>query len=313
MYKSNDRDYLPEELVKIEYRLQHPNSEISNRVSNSFRYYDLEPMGLGPEGKYFISLDQYIDLSDIDNIRSELEDNLWLGGNYLVHMTPFGLVPQHINGEKCLDSYLLNPEKYGVNTLKWADNITNYHTLKRYYTNHFNLTAQWRRILHLRKPPPFYSKGTQTDWNPCIQYFPRLKKLIDSLPFKQRGIGLIFRSNEDNRLLIHRDSYCRNHRLHHINISLSRRTRQVFIYDPINNVKHYLNSNTTAYTFNECDLHGADPQFDHLVLRVDGEFEDWFARRLGYDNGISFDWAYDRPQEFIRKHGRINIWTETDI
>ena len=313
MFRSNNQDYLPEDLVKIDYKIDHPI--LNTRPSNSFKYYDLEPMGLGPEGNYFITLDSYIDTSDIDSIRQELEDNIEQAAQHLVHMIPFGLIPEHINGEKCLDSFLLNPEKYKIkkDAYSYAANIENYHALKRYYINRFNLTKSWKRVLHLRKPLPFYQKGNPTEWNSSIQHFPKLKKLIESLPFKHMGIGLIFRSNEDSRLLIHRDSYARNHCMHHINICLSKTTRRVFIYDPINDCRIYLDPNVRSYTFNEIDLHGADPQFDHLVLRIDGQFEDWFCKKLGYEKNHSFDWAYDRPQKFIKEHKKIKIWQSTDI
>jgi len=310
-----DNDYLPAESVKIEYHINHPNFDIRNRVANSFRYYDLAPMGLGPEGRLFINLDEYLDLSYINKVYDEFQHNLHRAVDYLVPMIPFGLIPRGINNEKCLDSYLLNPDRYHITTDNFghARSIHNFHALKQYYVNRFNLTKSWKRVLHLRKPLPFYEKGNASDWNPCIVNFPLLKKLIESLPFKHMGIGLIFRSNEESKLLIHRDSFARNHNMHHINISISKDTRDVFIYDPISSIRHYLTRGTRSYTFNEIDLHGADPQFDHLVLRVDGQFEDWFAKAIGLEDGISFNWAYDRPQQFIKEREKINIWTETDI
>ena len=314
-YRTDSNDYLRESDVKIIYHLDHPHPKVDSRNSNSFRYYDLPPMGLGPQSKPFIELDEYIDLSYVDTVREEIEKNMQYAAENLVYMTPFGLIPEHINDEKCLDSYLLNPEKYGIrdDAYTYASKIDNYHALKRYYISKFNITKSWKRVFHFRKPLPFYEKGNPTDWKNNIELFPQLKKLIHSLPFKHMGIALIFRSKEDNKLLIHRDSYARNHSLHHINISLSKKNRLVFVYDPITNQKIYLNSSARSYTFNECDLHGADPQFDHMVLRVDGQFEDWFCEKLGYENGVSFDWGYDKPQEYIRQVGKINIWQNTDI
>jgi hypothetical protein len=315
MYRTNSDDYLPESKVKIIYHLDHPHPKVDSRNSNSFRYYDLPPMGLGPEGKLFIPLDEHIDLSDIDGVRCEIEDNMQYAAENLVYMTPFGLIPQHINDEKCLDSYLLNAEKYGIreDAYSYASKIDNYHALKRYYISKFNITKSWKRVFHFRRPLPFYEKGNPTDWKNNIDRFPKLRRLIESLPFKHMGIALIFRSKEDNRLLIHRDSYARNHCLQHINISLSKQNRRVFVYDPISNTRTYLDSDTRSYTFNECDLHGADPQFDHMVLRIDGQFEDWFCKKLGYENNVSFDWGYYRPQDYIRQVGSINIWNDTDI
>lgn len=313
MFKSKDEDYLSPESVKIEYKIDHP--QFRNRIFNSMKYYDLSPMGVGPEGKLFINLDEHLDLSTVDEVRREIEDNIHLATSNLLFMSPFGLIPKKFNNEQCLDSFLLNPDKYDIKTdaYTYASTINNYHNIKRYYMNKFNLTASWKRVLHLRNLMPFYQKGEPSTWNQSIPYFPKLKALIDSLPFKHMGIGLIFRSNEDNPLLIHRDSYMRNHNLHHLNISLSKMTRRVYVYDAYTGTRTYLDTGARSYTFNECDLHGADPQFDHLVLRIDGQFEDWFCKKLGYDPGVTFDWAYDKPQEFIKTHGKIYVRDTTDI
>lgn len=314
-YMTKDADYLDPEQVKIEYHIDHPCEAIKNRVANSFKYYEAPPMGLGERGELFIGLDEFIDTTNLDLVVKELNDNIDLARDYLTYMVPFGLVDKEVNGEKCLDSYLLNPSRYGVtlDNYSYAKNITNFHTLKHYFLGRFNLTQSWKRILHLRKPLPFYEKGNKTDWHPIMGYFPHLKFFIEQLPFEHMGIGLIFRSNEDAPLRIHRDSYLRNHSMHHINISLSTPNRRVFIYDPIEKKKHHLNSSVRCYTFNECDLHGAEPQFDHCVLRIDGKFQDWFANRIGLKNGVSFDWGYDKPQDFIKQNGGIRIWDDLDV
>jgi len=313
MFKSRDDLFLLAEKVKIEYKLNHP--KLLDRILNSMKYYDLPPMGVGPEGKPFINMDNYLDLSSVDEVRQELENNMYLATDNLLYMTPFGLIPENINNERCLDSFLLNPDMHDIITdaYSYASNISNYHAIKRYYANKFNLTSSWKRVLPLRKLVPFYNKGVPSDWNSSIQHFPKLKKLVDSLPFKHIGFGLIFRSNEDSRLLIHRDSYARNNNLQHLSISLSKINRKVFVYDSLSHTKIYLDPTARSYTFNETDLHGADPQFDHLVLRLDGQFEDWLCKKLGYEPGVVFDWAYDKPQEFIKQHGKINMYDSTDI
>lgn len=303
-------DYLPENFVKLQYYF----SNKDKRKANTFKYYELPTMGLGPEGKSFVELDRYLDLSDLDKVREEYWEGIGKPGNHLVHMVPFGLVPRRINnGEKCLDSYLMNLSKYQKKVPPKAVENLGFHDMKRYYLNYFNLTKSWRRVLHLRKPLPFYQKNEASDWNSSIENFPRLKKLIEGLPFKHMGIALIFRSNEDSPLIIHRDSYTRMHSSHHINISLSKESRKTFIYNSITKQREYLPNGIMSYTFNETDLHGADPQFDHLVLRVDGRFDDAFAKKIGLEDGVSFDWQYDKPQEFIRQVGKIKIWEHTDI
>lgn len=303
-------DYLPEDKVKLQYYIA--NKE--KRLANSFKYYELPIMGIGPEGKSFIELDDYLDLSNLHKIREEYYDGIAKPNNHLVNMIPFGLVPRFVNGgEKCLDSYLMNIYKYDKYDSWEQTRELSFHDVKRYYLNRFNLTKPWRRILHLRKPLPFYEKNKSSDWNSSIENFPLLKKLIESLPFEYMGIALIFRSNEDSPLIIHRDSYARTHSSHHINISLSKQSRKVFLYDSLTEQRDYLKDGVMSYTFNEVDFHGADPQFDHLVLRVDGKFQDWFAKKIGLINGVSFDWNYKKPQEFIKKVGQIKIWNETDI
>jgi hypothetical protein len=315
MFNSNDRDYLPEELVKIEYQLDHSCDLIRNRVANSFRFYDLEAMGIGPEGREFIELDEYLDLSSLPLVHKEFQENLENALPNSVHMIPFGLVPEEINNEKCLDSYLLNLNRYDPqkDSLSHTKNISNFHDLKQYYLGRFNLIKPWKKVIHFRKPRPFYEKALDTEWNPIVKHFPHTQQLIESLPFKYIGIALVFRANEDAPLIVHRDSYARNLKNHHINIAIDMNPRKVFIYDSVHKTKTYMKPGTMAYTFNETDLHGSEPGYDQLVLRVDGELEDWFADKIGLKNGITFDWSYDKPQNFIKNYGPIKIWQDTDI
>lgn len=316
MFNSNQNDYIRPEDAGIYYQVPGVNPTFRNNLY-SFRYCDIPLMGCGPSGTPIIDCDEYWDNNLLDGLEEEFNGAIGQSKHRLHYMTPFGLIPEHINNQKCLDSYLLNLEKYDpdFNYTPYIQNINHYHELKNYMLNRFNLNKPWKNVIHLKKLKSFFEKNDSAEWNDVAPLFPKLVKLVESLPFKTIGYVMVMRNQEDSKLDIHRDIYPRNHCCHHINISIDRRPRPVFMYDSHTNIKHYKKQNSLSYFFNEFDLHGADNTFrEGLTLRVDGVFKDDFAESIGLVNGVTFDWAYDKPQEFYKQNGRrINIIAETDI
>jgi len=314
MYKSSQIDYINPSDVAINYFVAHPNRAINNRYS--YKYCEIPAFGCGPFGQPIIDCDEYINLSLVNLIKDEFINNVGSVSSNLHHMIPFGLVPEELNGQKCLDSYLLNLKKYDQNYIDYSKNIHHYHDFKNFMAARFNLNRPWKNVLHFKKLKSFFEKNDSSEWNDIAPLFPNLIKLVESLPFKQVGYVMIMRSNENTYLDIHRDIYPKNHKCHHINIALDANywNKPFFIYDPITKTKYYKDRKTISYFFNECDLHGVDKVFNEtLTMRIDGEFEDWFAKKIGLENGVTFDWAYDKPQDFYKANNGIKIINETDI
>lgn len=316
MFHSNQNDYIKPEDAGIYYQVNGVNDSFKNRLY-TFKYCDVPLMGCGPAGTPIINCDDYYDTDLLDGLEQEFNQSIAEAKHRLHYMTPFGLIPQKINNQKCLDSYLLNLDKYEPNSsyTPYIQNINHYHELKNYMLARFNLNRPWKNVIHLKKLKSFFEKNDSAEWNDVAHLFPKLVKLVESLPFKTIGYVMIMRNQEDSKLDIHRDIYPRNHCCHHINIAIDKKPRSVFMYDSHTDTKYYKDSKSFAYFFNEFDLHGADNAFEErLTLRVDGVFEDWFSKSIGLENGVTFDWAYDRPQEFFKQNERkINIIESTDI
>jgi hypothetical protein len=308
------QDYVNDEIMNIRYTIPHVSDSIKSRYS--FRYHELPVFGVGPYGFPIVNCDSYIDLSLLNGISDEFYANLNQSKHRLHKMMPFGLVPEHLNNQKCLDSYLINLDKYDSNhTLSlFGDHNTHYHDYKEHACDYFKLNKPWKDVLHIRKLSTFFEKNNPGTWNDVAHNFPKLCDFIESLPFKHVGYAMIMINNPGSRLDIHRDIWMQNHSAHHINIAIDFKPRSVFIYDAITDTKYYKTENSLSYFFNECDLHGADAVDDsRLTLRVDGQFTDNFARAVGLEGGKTFDWCYDRPTDFIKQNGGVKVYKETDI
>jgi hypothetical protein len=315
MFKSNQLEYLDPKRVEMWYKIPGVNPNFNNKLY-TYKYVDVPLFGVGPSGQPIIECDSYFDTKLIDGIADEFNSNLEFGKHRLHYMTPFGLIPKSINGTKCLDSYLLNLEKYdpGQNYSQYIQDINHYHVLKNYMAGRFNLNRPWKNVIHLKRLKTFFEKNENAEWNEISEHFPKLIKLIMNLPFKTIGYVMVMRNNENSKLDIHRDIYPRNHRCHHINIAIDSKPRPVFTYCSHTNTRYYKKSNSLSYFFNECDLHGADAVFhEGLTLRVDGVFHDWFAKEIGLEDSVTFDWAYDKPQSYINLVKTIPVIEETDI
>jgi len=308
MRRPNDSEFT------LKYKLNHP---IFKEVP-TFRYYDLPLMGLGESGVPFIEMDKYIDTSEFPSIWEEISINKSLLKPHTKGIIVNGVVPkEHNNGFKSIDSMLLNPEKYI--DFDYYDSIKDLQTLstiKTYFYKQFNMPEAWHGVCHMRNFTNYASRNLPTSWMPHAKNFPKLVKFVESLPFKILGYAVFFISNGNNKdaAFIHRDTYHRSHnKSNFINIMFDQKPRPFFTYDPLLKEKVYVDKNCSMYYFNECDLHGVNPEPEpRYMLRVEGVFEDWFGEKIGLtkheDYYEAFDWDYDKPRGY-----KLNIWQETDI
>jgi hypothetical protein len=314
MFHSLQDEYLKAREVELFYTLDHPLRSVRQRYS--FRYCELPPMGTGPQGNLIINCDEYLDRDLTKEVYEEFLRQIHLAEHRFHHMIPFGIVPSALNQQKCLDSFLINQAKYESvrELIKQTEHLGDYHQVKNQVAKQLGLNLPWRDVIHFKKLKTFFEKNEAAQWNDIAQYFPKLRKLVDSLPFKTIGYVMILRNNKGSKLDIHRDIFPRNHACHHINIALDGKPRPFFIYDSFTGKRHYKEPSCISYFFNEFDLHGADAcDWASIILRIDGIFKDSFANKIGMSDGVTFDWSFKKPQNFVKERGPIKIWEETDI
>ena len=297
------------------YELNHP---LFSKVP-TFKYYDAPIMGVGPESKPFIRIDNYIDTSNFGEIYEEIERNKDQLVPFTKGLVLNGVVPNEINnGVKSIDSYLTNQEKYlNFDYVSGIKDLQTLSLVKSYFYKHFNITEAWQGVCHMREYSTYANKNQPSKWLNHAQYFPKLTKFIESLPYRVLGYALFFISNgNDEPVFVHRDIF---HKAHHksnfINIMFDKKPRPFFLYDAITKEKVYLDNDCCMYMFNESDLHGVDPETDvRYMLRVEGLFNDDFATEIGLrkhtDYFESFDWSYNKPQQTL---SQIKIYEDTDL
>jgi len=300
----------------LRYKLNHP---LIPEVP-TFKYYEFPVTGIGPNSVPIMELDKYFDTSNFNKIYQEIDANKNKLVQYTKGLVVNGVVPKEINqGYKSIDSYLLNSEKYLSDD--YSDDIkdlVNLSQIKSYFYKKFNVPEAWQGVCHMREYSTYANKNNPSNWLPHATDFPLMTTFINSLPFKVLGYALFFISNGDlsKPVFIHRDIFGRSHhKSNFINIMFDKKPRPFFVYDAVTKQKTYLSENCSMYFFNESDLHGVDPEPEsRYMIRIEGLFTDDFATELGLkkhnDYYESFDWSYDKPQQFLNS---LKIYEDTDI
>lgn len=148
-----------------------------------------------------------------------------------------------------------------------------YQQIRKYLFYTKQITLPWYFILEL-KPNQFLEKTQDNNnWNETSNLFPYTKKSIESMPFQQIGRVVIYGSWPNSHVPCHRDHLPTSNYDHHINFNPGG-YRPVYVYDSINNTKHYLPNDYHFYAYNTTDYHGVDPvtTFSYTV-RVDGVYD----------------------------------------
>jgi hypothetical protein len=311
IYKVHQSPFLPSDYEHF-VRLDHPTVP----EFRTFKHCNLPKMGVGPEHKSFLYFDDFIDKSLIPEIKEEIEKGLSNGHTRFNKIIANGLVPTDVNGQKTIDSYLANIEKYAKDD-RWKEDIqkiTRKGDLKTYFHKYFGIGEPWDGLAMFREYTAHYEdKVKPSQWMQNIEQFPVLKKFVNGLPFKFVGYVMIFKSKPNSPVLIHRDYFPVNHRVHFMNIRLEQKPRPFFLYDIESKTKEYMNPEKDIYFFNEIDLHGldAEPQ-SHMTLRIEGQFNDDFLNKIGLPDGETFNWNFEKPKSFL-KSGNFKIEPSTDI
>lgn len=311
IYRLEEGPFSPAE-YEVTVHLNHPTVP-------SFRTYkhcNLPLMGVGPKHQNFMYFDKLIDKKLIPLVRKEVLDGYSKGHTQFRKIIANGLVPKELNKQKTIDSYLANLDKYATDE-RWKSEIqtiTRKGDLKSYFHQYFGVDEAWDGIAMFRDYTGLYEdKGKPSQWMKNIEHFPALKSFVESLPFKYVGYAMIFKSKQNQPVLIHRDYFPVNHQVNFMNIKLDQRVRPFFLYDLETHTKKYLAEDQDIYFFNEIDLHGMDPEAESgLTLRVEGQFTDEFKTEIGLADQDTFNWNYEKPRAFL-KSGQFKIEQSTDI
>lgn len=221
----------------------------------------------GINGKSFIKFDIDVDLERMDN---EICLGLSKIDTFKVPTVP-GKIPPELKTHE--NDVYENDVLYNYDGDKTVFKDMDYQQIRKYLFYKQHITLPWYFIVDL-KPNTFVNKTKNSNpWNDSSKLFPYTRHCIEQLPFKEIGRVVIYGSWPDSKVSCHRDGIPSKKFDHHINFNPGR-YRPVYIYDSVNNQKHYLPNDYKFYAYNTTDYHGVDPvsTFSYTV-RVDGTYD----------------------------------------
>ena len=244
---------------------------------------------VGINGKPLVDLSHLMPI-DMSDIHIEICKGMTLFPTNKAEAVAIGIMPPDLSAEydnRPFEAELLNNLEEIDPTGKHAAVIETMTVDERrqYLKYALGLNAPWSFAYYLM-PCLYKNNNGPNQWNSISDEFPLTKSLITSMPFKHLGKVLVFCSLARTGVSPHRDHPMEDHKGHQCNI-FPGGTRPSYVYDAIDDVKIYVPENVKAYTFNDRDFHGVDPEptFNY-TLRVDGTWTDEFAESLGLVDGI---------------------------
>lgn len=299
---------VPEEQIVTHYYLPH---EKFKKIP-TFHWYESPVFGVGKRSIPMLAVDEYL-TDQTRDLLSEANDELTSNRKtlepYIKGLVVNGIVPRRLNhGVDSIDAFLLRdfgkPHTWKGQDAEWIQHYDQLSQVKSYFYKKYTIVEPWTGVVHLREFTTFARKAEPSAWLPRAESFPTIKRLIESLPFKQLGYALCFIGKPDIQVPIHRDTYARDHHFSNfINIQIDGKPKPTFTFDSLRQKKYYLQPYSSFYTFNESDLHGVEPdEQERWMIRVEGKFEDWFADAIGLENHEVFNWSYSSAQGFLKEH-----------
>ena len=236
----------------------------------SQNYYNINHSTVlnGINNKLFLNFNEYCNF-DLEKI--DLEVCLALSKlNLNKYPMVNGVIPEFLQNKDYPMIFENNVDCY-FDTIDSSvlDNLTHMEA-RKYLFFRKKITIPWFFILDL-KSNNFSTKDKDNyPWSENSNLTPYLKECILRMPFSEIGRVVIYGSWPLAIVPCHRDSSPTKNFPHHINFNPGG-YRPVFVFDPINNHKHFLPSNYQFYAYNTTDYHGVDslPYFSYTV-RVDG-------------------------------------------
>lgn len=123
------------------------------------------------------------------------------------------------------------------------------------------------------------SVASDSHWTDDIQYFPKLKALIETMPFESFGRVIFFMTEANNQTVPHFDAGSLEQRLTKENddfiwFTTKPNSKSVFVMDDTTLEKTYAEPDKKFVWFNEMDFHGTDPvPHFSFAIRIDGKFK----------------------------------------
>ena len=242
---------------------------------------------VGIEKKPYLSLEQLIKTDVFLELQEELIQLLAIAPSLKVsyrHYMSLGVILP-----KALSKDIEEITKYGyfdkMSVLNRKDEypkILQNHSsfLLRYEHLKTKSWIQWSEGIAL-KDSSSWNKNREKKVNyheDIIPYTKKCRKLIDELPFEHHGRVILFSYPPNSILIPHKDSYMEPHQDEFITLQFNNREK-FFIYDELQNKKHYINSK--VFFYNDRDFHGLDPMpYWTFSLRIDGPFKESFKKNV---------------------------------
>lgn len=271
----------------------------------TFPYEEYGILGFGKNQIPIKSMDEYIDHSQDEELHVECCKGLALSKGLQIGRTGGSFIPEEMKNFQNSNSWSeilhnieeRDPKGIHRKTLEFLANSLPteeaQYALFKYSVFALGAPVPWFFILNLKKND-FHQKNLDDGkWTVNIMHFPKLKKYIETLPFKFIGRVVIFVSYPNSPVLTHRDAVIAEHKDHNINLFLAGGDRPSFVWDEVKKEKVYLSPGSRSYFFNNRDYHGVDPQpMVRYTIRIDGVFEDWLCEELGLEDQYVWKWDY---------------------
>lgn len=240
--------------------------------------------GLGPNKESHLYLDQFMP-NDID--WKELHDEVCRGIAYSKWQKIFVSSGVHDDWAKNeITTYMKNIDMYlSPNQLKV---FQEFKTLERKIKYLNALLPQphpfWLIFLRENKRIEFtrvQNKAVANDceWTDDANHFPKLKKLIDKMPFESYGRVILFMTEANNQTVPHYDAGSQEQRKtkpsdDFIWFTTKPNSKSVFVMDDTTHEKYYPDPSKKFVWFNEMDFHGTEPvPHFSFAIRIDGKFK----------------------------------------
>tara|TARA_R110000765_G_scaffold409241_1_gene507387 strand:+ start:176 stop:835 length:660 start_codon:yes stop_codon:yes gene_type:complete len=208
--------------------------------------------------KALIELDEYLDLTDLDDVNEEFLNS--------IDKVPF----------RCMSDFEYGKDP-AIYPLDHSDNIP-VKGILYFLLRHRNFSRNHHRPNGYSLDDDYYLTDKHKHWEDSVIYkhFPKLKKLISKMPFKGVGRMIAVFSRSSVKSVIHRDHDENNWRQEFIWLRLNKK-KKVFLLE--NHEPIYIKG--SSGWFDSFKYHGTESQDDIAVsVRIDGEFTQEFREKL---------------------------------
>lgn len=287
----------------------HSYMHVESQKIPHFNYEEYGIKGVGKHKIPMIPMDSYIDHQNDLDLHVESCKGLSLATDIKMGMVYGSLPPEEVcrlHGSNCWTNIIHDIERYdptgihrkAMNDIMKSGKKDAGQSVYKYVYFAMGAAIPWFFACYLKKSRFDTKTEDCGEWTENAQYFPKVIKYLETLPFKNIGRVLFFTSYPNCGVVTHRDSIVAEHRDHNINLFFDGGWRPSFVYDEITKEKIYLEKGSKSYFFNNRDYHGVDAEpIFRYTLRVDGTFTDEMCEKLGLEDGYTWKWSYENNKK----------------